>query len=188
LFSYSEIASVTIPSSIKSVDVSSFNDAKSLIEINVSEENTNYTSVDGVLFNKSGTTLLFYPEGRQSATYEIPVGVTHIGDYAFHNVGSVNSLTIPAGVTHIGDYAFYNLDAVTSLTIPAGVTHIGDYAFYYMEALDEMYFLGDAPTFLGEYVFGYSCYYSNALKIFVSSELDGYDDWENYSCVEVERF
>ena len=91
----------------------------------------------------------------------IPEGVTAIGDSAFRECDSLQSVTIPAGVTEIGESAFYwckNLQSVTipervteigkstfescislqSVTIPAGVTKIGSYAFQDCRALQSV--------------------------------------------------
>ena len=37
------------------------------MNIYVSEGNKNFSSVDGVLYNKDATKLIFYPEGRKTA-------------------------------------------------------------------------------------------------------------------------
>ena len=64
--------------------------------------NSVYSSVDGVLFNKSQTTLIQYPGGK-AGSYTIPNSVTSIGDYAFSGCTSLTSVTIPNSVTSIGD-------------------------------------------------------------------------------------
>ncbi len=60
----------------------------------------------------------------------ISEGVTHIGDYAFHECtnASLSSITIPESMTSIGQYAFYST-CLASVTIPASVTNIGESAF-----------------------------------------------------------
>jgi hypothetical protein len=52
--------------------------------------NPNYASVDGVLLNKSLTTLITCPGGLLSIT--IPSGVTSIGDYAFYGCSGLTSI------------------------------------------------------------------------------------------------
>ncbi|MBR5475370.1 MAG: alpha-N-acetylglucosaminidase C-terminal domain-containing protein [Bacteroidaceae bacterium] len=46
---------------------SPFKGCSNLVNIYVSEGNKNYSSVDGVLYNKDATKLIFYPEGRKTA-------------------------------------------------------------------------------------------------------------------------
>ena len=87
------------------------------------------SSVDGVLFNKSQTTLIQYPGAWPAATRS-PTASPASGDYAFYGCTSLTSVTIPNSVTSIGDWAFYRCTSLTSVTIPNSVTSIGDWAFY----------------------------------------------------------
>ena len=52
--------------------------------------------MDGVLFNKSQTTLIAYPAGK-GARYAIPTSVTNIGNYSFDGCVSLTNVTIPNG-------------------------------------------------------------------------------------------
>lgn len=51
--------------------------------IKVSPNNKNYASIDGVLFNKDKTKLIYYPDCRGVSTYKIPSSVTFIQKNAF---------------------------------------------------------------------------------------------------------
>ena len=125
----SSLTSVTIPGSMKSISYDAFWHCCSLSTITVANDNANYASVDGVLFNKECTTLILYPVGHDGTVYQIPEGVTSIGDRAFQGCSSLTSVTIPEGVTSIGSDAFYKCSSLTSVTIPEGVTSIGSDAF-----------------------------------------------------------
>ena len=72
----SGLTSITIPNSITSIGnydyVSNvFKGCSKLAEINVENDNTNYSSEEGVLFNKDKTTLICCPAGK-TGTYTIP--------------------------------------------------------------------------------------------------------------------
>ena len=76
------LTSVTIANSVTSIGNQAFADCTSLTAITVDTNNPAYSSVDGVLFNKSQTTLIQCPGGK-AGSYTIPDSVTSIGDYAF---------------------------------------------------------------------------------------------------------
>ena len=57
-----------------------------------------------VLFNIDKTTLIAYRSKKTS--YNIPNGVTNIGDKAFYGCESLTSIKIPKSVSNIGSYAF----------------------------------------------------------------------------------
>ena len=114
-FSGCSLTSVTIPNSVTNIGVDAFGGCTSLTAITVDALNSSYSSVDGVLFDKSQTTLIQYPLGQAGTSYTIPDSVTSIGSYAFDDCTSLTSVTIPNGVTNIGDSAFsqcYNLTSV----------------------------------------------------------------------------
>ncbi len=126
------LTSITIPSSVTSIGEDVFYYCKSLTAINVDDNNSNYCSIDGVLFNKGATTLIQYPKGKTNTAYIIPNSVTSIGDYAFSSCSNLIRVTISDGVTNIGDYAFEYCTSLTSITIPNSVTSIGDHMFGYI--------------------------------------------------------
>ena len=123
------LTSITIPNSVTSIGEYAFDGCTSLTAINVNTGNKNYTSVNGVLFNKDKTELICYPAGKTDKSYNIPDSVTSIGEYAFDGCTSLANITIPDGMTEIGKYAFDGCKSLTSITIPDGVTSIGESAF-----------------------------------------------------------
>ncbi len=63
-------ASVTIPEGVTNIGIYAFSGCCSLVSIDVSDENINYASEDGVLFNKDKTTLICFPAGK-TGSYDI---------------------------------------------------------------------------------------------------------------------
>jgi hypothetical protein len=121
------LTTITIPNSVTNLGNDAFAGCTSLTGITVDASNPVYSSLDGVLFNKSQTTLIQCPGGK-AGSYSIPISVTNVGDSAF-DCPSLTSVTIPDGVTSIGNSAFDSCGSLTSLTIPDSVTSIGYYAF-----------------------------------------------------------
>ena len=67
--SLSGVTSVTIPASITSIGETAFATCSSLSAITVNPNNPAFSSVAGVLFDKSQTTLLQYPIGNKAQSY-----------------------------------------------------------------------------------------------------------------------
>ena len=88
------LTSVTIPSSVTSIGHYAFYDCSSLTGIAVNADNPAYSSVDGVLFDKSQNTLIQYPEGKAGTCYEIPTSLASIGIDAFSGCGKLTNVSI----------------------------------------------------------------------------------------------
>ncbi|GHU75957.1 hypothetical protein FACS189461_2930 [Spirochaetia bacterium] len=127
-FGCTGLTTVTIPAGVASIDDAPFINCTGLTSIQVNTNNKNYTSRDGVLFNKTGDTLIACPTGLKGQ-YAIPAGVTSIRSHAFAHCIGLTSVSIPEGVTTIERYAFSDCTGLTSVSIPASVTSIGEGAF-----------------------------------------------------------
>ena len=106
--------SITIGSGVEGVDYSFISLCRGLANINVSPNNKNYSSIDGVLFNKDGTELLAYTGGNDRSEYTIPDGVTTVCENAFFGC-YIRTLTIPVSVIEIDDSAFENCDSLKNV-------------------------------------------------------------------------
>ncbi len=129
------LTSIVIPNSVEAIGEFAFSDCYSLTSIEVSEQNSNYKSIDGVLYSKDGTTLICYPIGKTATKFTIPNSVTNIGDEAFRHCDSLTSIVIPNSVTNIGNSVFESCDSLTSIVIPNSVEAIGEYAFLGCDSL-----------------------------------------------------
>jgi len=119
-----QITSVTIPASVKEFDPTAFPAASSYI---VEEGNTNYKSVDGVLFNHDLTTFVRIP--GKIISYTIPESVRIIGERAFYH-STVQNVVLPSQLEVIEKEAFLYSNSLSNLTIPASVKSIGSGAVY----------------------------------------------------------
>ena len=177
-FSYCRgLTSVTIGNSVASIGSSAFSYCNGLTEINVDENNSTYSSIDGVVFNKSQTELVCYPYGKQGA-YVIPNSVTSIGDSAFWACSGLTSVTIPNSVTSIGNRAFSSCRGLTSIDIPNSVTSIGDYAFYYCRGLTSVT-IGNSVTSIGYQAF---CDCSGLTSVTIGNSVTSIGNWAFSGC------
>ena len=141
------LTSITIPYSVTVIGERAFNGCGGLI--NVDSANPNYSSLDGVLFNKTQTALIQCPISK-SGSYIIPNSVTSIGNGAFRNCTNLTSVIIPNSLTSIEYGAFYGCSGLTSVTIPNLVTSIGGAAFSGCSGLTSIYANSTTPVDFGE--------------------------------------
>lgn len=128
----STVESVSIPKTVLTCWQYSFTDWTALKEISVSPENENYSSRDGVLYDKSGTYISQYPEGKTDTSLtvsdwfapwitdkgfynpylqELIVGYTG-GDPLVTPPESFNLPNLKRFVTQDGDDARYTIDGI----------------------------------------------------------------------------
>lgn len=104
-FSGTSLAQVSIPKSVKEIGSCAFNGCGKLSAITVEAGNRSFSDEDGVLYNKSKSEILRFPEGKYvEGSYEIPRSVKTISEYAFY--GSGLSVNVPSSVSSVGLKAF----------------------------------------------------------------------------------
>ncbi|SCX63262.1 Listeria/Bacterioides repeat-containing protein [Lysinibacillus fusiformis] len=133
-FENKKLTSVTIPSSIISIEDAAFS----------TNELTSVTIPDSVISIGNSA---FYANKLTHVT--IPNSVTSLEAGAF-STNELTSVTIPDSVTSIERYAFVS-NKLTSVTIPSSVTSIGVYAFH-LNQLNQVEFEGQTtvtPTSFG---------------------------------------
>lgn len=116
----------------------------SLLDINVSENNETYSSVDGILYSKDKTILQKYPCGR-TGTFQVPDGVKDAR--GFENC-KIEAVILPEGVTKVG--YFRGCKNLVKVQLPDTVTEIG--GFSDCTSLEEIV-LPDGIETLNQYAF-----------------------------------
>ena len=135
--------------------VGQFDGCGSLRAFEVDPNSPHFTAVDGVLFNKDGTSLYRYPLGRTDELYQVPDGVKAISsaafaqnqyiktvkfpwtlesicEGAFRNCGALESaqfFPVVNSLRIIREDAFNGCDALKSIRLPDGIREIGSWAF-----------------------------------------------------------
>ena len=129
------LAEVNIPIKVTSIDLNIFTGCKNLIAINVDKNNANYSSVDGVLFNKNKTKLIKCPYGKEGK-YIAPKSLEIIEDYAFNETKKIEIIKFHDNVKYIGHKVFYGSN------------------------IKEIYFFGNQPEFeKNSFIYNITIYY-----------------------------
>lgn len=172
-----KITVFTIPAALETLE-SAFT-GSGLAKYEVAAGNTNFTAVDGVLFNADLTKLLSYPANKPETTFTIPKEVTEIADSTFANITTLREVifeedgsekltigegafygctnlqlvNLPDRLTSIGYRAFYNCQNLMFITLPSTLKEIGTGAFSYCNKLMEVCNLSGIEMSLDEYYY-----------------------------------
>lgn len=152
------LTSVNISEYVTDLESSALSGNQSLTDINISADNPNYSSEDGVIFDKDKTILLMYSRGKQNTSYNIPDTVNTIGDHSFNGNQTIEEITMSDNVTTIGNFAFRCCRNLKSLQLSGNLETTGEYAFSECSALESV----DIPASLVN--FGQGTFHYSGLK------------------------
>lgn len=137
------LTSVKIPSTVITIEPGAFTGCPGSIDVD--PNNPNYSSIDGVLFNKAQTELIQFPTSK-SGDYLVPSTVIHIGSFSFFNSMSLNAITLPEHTESINQAAFMGCSGLSSISIPSAVKSIESSAFMSCTGLNSIYTLNSFPV------------------------------------------
>ena len=140
-FGCDTLDSLALPASLTSVGASALSGTRSLREIMVDPANASFSSLDGVLLNKTKTGLVLYPNGKGSA-YIVPKGVTSVGT-AFSNT-NIEAIFLPESVSAIAASAFSSCNDLRSLVCEGRPPSIQSSAFS-VSSVCTIYYTASAP-------------------------------------------
>ena len=177
------LKSITIPENVTSIGTSVFAECPSLSSVNCDSNNSSYTSVDGVLYNKNKTELLFVPNNINSL--DIADTVEVIATEACRDNPNLKEIVIPESVKQIGDTAFYNCSAVESITFEGNnLERLERGAFWNCNSVSENIVLPESLQYIGEYAF---CQIYDITEIVVPASVTEIGEMAFFNCKSLER-
>ena len=136
---------VDIPNSVVNIENGIFRDNKKLTAINVGLGNKEYTSVDGVLYNKAMTEILQYPIGRSDTYYEIAPTVRTIREFAFERCNLIG-VKLPKYLDKIELCAFSRCEVLNEINLECPRLGIESFAFNECKNLKKIEIRCGIPT------------------------------------------
>ena len=191
-----KVESIYIPAGVTQIESSAFSDCYSLKEFVVDENNKNYISEQGILFNKDKTQLVKYPSSKEGAVYTVPESVESIGDFeVFGHCNNLEKIVLGSKITSLGDFifqdcenlkyveflgnlttinygAFWGCKSLTDIDIPDSVTSIESNAFWTCDSL-KIVSIPANVTHIEEEAFGFC---TNLENIIVDENNNYYSD------------
>ena len=109
------IKSLALPDSLRGISSDSFEGCTSLTEFSVSDSNTNYSVIDGALYNYTGSDIKICPPGKESITLGEKVRSVDLS--SFNGCTKLKTVNIPATVTSVNSSAFKDCYSLESITV-----------------------------------------------------------------------
>lgn len=128
-----------------------FDGCSSLEAINVSKSNENYSSINGVFFDKNGNSLLRCPQKYPDKNFIIPASIQNVNYHAFQDCVELESIEFPDEMQYISNEAFKNCVMLDNVVLPQNVNVISSRAFENCSSLKNISF-SDNVTYFGENV------------------------------------
>ena len=159
-FANTKFKEIEFGKNVNALGANSFVGNTALETINVVDKNKEFSSNDGVLYNKKGSALVTFPAGK-TGTFELPQGVSEIRNYAFKNAqisalklseepalnyiglnafedSQIEEIEISANVEKINSNTFKNAKKLSKVTFNEGLKYIAASAFEGCVALNEI--------------------------------------------------
>lgn len=177
---------------IEFIGIDNFHICPKLLTISVSDNNVNFSSKQGVLYNKDLSTLIKVPENMSSVTIENVT--TGLYEEALSRLNAIDTIVLPSSITILPMKAFFESKVkhieikgdikvieprtfshcvkLESIVLPNGLVKIKDHAFYHCESLTTIN-LSDTIESIDDFAFAY-CYKLESFYIPASLKNLGY--------------
>lgn len=147
-----KLKDITFGSALESLGEDVFKFCETLENVNVSADNEIYASVDGALYDKTVSKLIFLPPAN-TEEYIVPETVKELGENCAITNTKLKKLVISDNVETIGEGAFQTCENLENVTIGSGVQTAGDDVFFMDESIKEIHCRKTEPLEINKYFF-----------------------------------
>lgn len=176
------LESIRIPDTIESVSENAFGNCHRLREIDCK-----YSTADKRALIMNNVLLAFAPYGVKQ--FEIPSGVTDIGNMSFSGSNELESITIPEGVQRIGTAAFYDCN-LSNLTLPSTLKYIAPSMFDGNDRLAEVFCHAVSPPLMRGSWMSPNLFPDGTIVRVPKKSIDAYkadDVWNTYTIMDFDE-
>ena len=155
---------LNIPSETVTIPYGIFKFLSGLSFIDVDVNSACFTSIDGVLYDKSVSELIACPRLKDEIT--ILDGIQTISPFAFYSCQNLRVINMPNSITMLGEAGFWGCNSLTDINFSDNITFIDDNAFWECTSLTSM-LLPKSIAGIGDNAFT-GC--TNLTKIYINRE------------------
>ena len=125
-YNSSNLRKVNIPKSVKFMGNNPFAGCPNIEVIN---ESPYFNLVDGILYNKDFTRLIYYPISKKDDRYEIKEGCRILGKHSFYLCDNLKEVVIPSSIIKLENNPFSGCNQIT-LNNKSPYYHVDDSVIY----------------------------------------------------------
>lgn len=119
------LTKISIPEKVKNIVGNPFENCRKITSFTVNKKNRYYTTVNGVLFNKSKKRLIAYTTGKKNTSYTVPKSVNIIETNAFMGSGYIKTIKMSNSVQKIKDSAFAECERLSKINLSQNLNYVG---------------------------------------------------------------
>lgn len=172
------LTEIIIPKEVSSVNARAFYGCSNLKRFLTEEENTTFTTVDGVLFSRTMQILYCYPPGKAEESYTVPDSVKRLKEGAFIQAKWLKKVSIPDTVKYVERWCFAECESLETVRLPKKIDRISDYLFWGSKSLSAVT-IPSSVTEIAPSAF-YEC--SGLVEIKIPNSVKEIKDYAFYSC------
>ena len=116
-FGCANLETLSLPASLNEIGNKAITSCKSLKVLNISEDNENFTAIDGVLYSKDKKNLITYPAGIKKTSFSIPNYVENVLSFAFYSCKNLTEINISDSVKNIENGAIQYCDSLINIYV-----------------------------------------------------------------------
>lgn len=128
------ISEIRLPKTLVHISAQAIDSAAGIEKFIVDPENEKYSSKDGVLFNKTKTTLIKVPQKANIKKLDL-TGVTSIKENACYFCESLEEVILDEKIKELRAQTFYGCEKLRIINLPKNLTGIGRHCFHGCKSL-----------------------------------------------------
>jgi len=149
-WSCENLSKITLSSYINSIGYCFIYDCSTLTDIIVPEGNPLFSSLDGNLYNKNQSVLVYYSPGKPEIAFDVPESVTTIGEASISGCQNLMNVSTGSALQRVGWSAFFHCDTLQAILLNStSLTTIENHAFEYDHNLKILQVRSSTPPTLG---------------------------------------
>ncbi len=176
------LETISLPATVTEIGDFVFEGCTSLQEITIPDSNSNYCSVEGVLYSEDTTSLIRYPAAKPEQSYTIADSCTVLEPWSFTECSQLRELSMK-NVKTIGADTFFCANSLETVELSEGLNELIGASFAYCANLKHINFPSTLES-VGDKCF-YGCVSLPAVDL--PAKLNKIGEQAFYGCVQVKE-